>query len=152
MATMQPGFSLPKMSAENAARLVAAFEGRQAIYVEKGILKVRIDGITADLTKRAVSAHVTELPTRGMPYHGQGGLASPIRFEIAGGYLTSFSAYQWSMGYGGFTLYFDTAVIASVTALGASLPRDMDWNERYKQMLDCLDPERTWAQHTRVFE
>ena len=134
------------------ARLAAAFEGRQAIHVEKGIGMLRINGIAADLTERKVSAYVTELPTPGMSHLMPGTNAGPSRFKIVGGYLTLFSAHRWSMGYGGWTLYFDAAAIVSVTALAASLPRDMHWTERYKRVIDCVYLESSWAQPSRVFE
>ena len=36
------------------------FEGREAIYVEKGALRVKVTDISADLAQRCISAEVEE--------------------------------------------------------------------------------------------
>ena len=39
------------------------FEGREAIYVEKGALRVKVTDISADLAQRCIFAEVEEIPT-----------------------------------------------------------------------------------------
>jgi len=52
------------------------FEGREAIYVEKGALRVKVTDISADLAQRCISAEVEEIPATGFPV-GSGGHTRP---------------------------------------------------------------------------
>jgi hypothetical protein len=45
----------------------AQFEGREAIYVEQGALRVRISDISWDTAKLVVAAKIEEIPTPGLP-------------------------------------------------------------------------------------
>ena len=50
--------------------LRARFEGREAIYVEKGALRVRISNIGWDGAKLCITARVEEIATAGFPKGG----------------------------------------------------------------------------------
>lgn len=114
--------------------LKAHFEGKEAIYVEKGVAKVRVFGIVTDVRWRVVEATVQHIPTKGMP-EGRG--FRPQR-QIGAGDLSAFSRSCWEMGYAGSTMYFDPAVIAEVTRLAASFPDHMDEKDRYFRILEYI--------------
>jgi hypothetical protein len=65
------------------------FEGREAIYVEKGALRVKVSDIRGDVARLLISAQVEEIPTPGFPvgsFHAIRRLQpSSLRWSIAGG-------------------------------------------------------------------
>ncbi|MHB8501774.1 MAG: hypothetical protein ACYDCG_16985 [Candidatus Acidiferrales bacterium] len=71
------------------------FEGREAIYIEKGALRVKVSNIRGDVAGLLISAEVEEIPTTGLPagvfYEIQRLEPSPLRWSIEGGYLTDLS-------------------------------------------------------------
>src|SRR5580765_2526793 len=91
----------------NCERLREAFEGRPAIYVEKGVICVRVTNIRYSVTSRQIGADVEEVSTPqvtgGMFHRHHGSLR---RWKIGGGYLTTFSEDTWRAGYGGWSLFF----------------------------------------------
>ena len=86
----------------------AMFEGREAIYIEQGAVRVRISNIRGSASQAIISAEVEEIPTPGLGVgrfrHLPGN--KPLRWTINAGYLTVFSDQLWTMGYGGWSLYF----------------------------------------------
>ena len=48
-------------------QLRARFEGREAIYVEKGALRMRVSDIRGDTSQLHISAEVEEIPTGAFP-------------------------------------------------------------------------------------
>ena len=123
----------------NCEVLRARFEGREAIYVEKGALRVRVTNIRPQ--GLSVFANVEEVITPGL---GVGFFArahppvtGPRRWEI-GGDPTSYSDDSWSMGYGGWTLYFDPEFIQSVINFAARRPNDADPWEGYEAVCNMV--------------
>lgn len=119
--------------------LRARFEGREAIYVEKGALRVRVTNIRS--VGLSVRANVEEIITPGL---GVGFLArehSPItgprRWDI-GGDPTSYTDDSWSMGYGGWTLYFDPEFIQAVIDFAARRPNNADPYEGYMAVCNMV--------------
>lgn len=115
------------------------FEGREAIYVEKGALRVRITNIRSE--GLSVLADVEEVITPGL---GVGFFArthppttGPRRWDI-GGDPTSYSDDSWSMGYGGWELYFDPELIRAVIDFAARRPNDADPFEDYVVVCDMV--------------
>jgi hypothetical protein len=51
----------------NCERLRNAFENREAIYVKRGALRVRVTNIRANAAVQAISADIEEIPTTGFP-------------------------------------------------------------------------------------
>lgn len=132
-------------------RLRANFENREAIYLEKGVLRVRVRNICAH--RDTIAADIEEIPTRGMedtmPHLRL--LPRPLRWKIDGGFLTSFSDSEWSMGYGGWSLHFEPEVVQGLVDLAAAWTADLNTYERYKQALDFIQQHSHHGPHTRVF-
>jgi hypothetical protein len=103
-------------------------EGQEAIYIEKGAARVRVSRVYLNLRKHWISATITLLSTPGMPDSQY----INTRWEIRAGYLTRASTSYWTMGYGGWTLYFDPAVVEGVTALAQAFAEGLSFSERYK--------------------
>lgn len=115
------------------------YENREAIYFEKGVLRVRVHNIHIDTHNRRIEADVEEIFTPGLgtgifykPVWNEG---RPRRWSI-GGQLASCWDVVWTMGYGGWALYFSTAVIEGIVALAASWPADLSPVERHYQILN----------------
>jgi hypothetical protein len=123
------------------AKLRANFEGKQAIYVEKGALLVRVSDIRQGLS--TVAAQIEEIPTPGLPgflgtAHGEG----PLRWTIRAGGFTQFSDHCWQMGYCGWSIYFEPGLIRAVLQLTAEFPPTLDAHERYGQICGVVQQDR----------
>jgi hypothetical protein len=131
--------------AEMCDRLRTRFDGRQAIYVEMGVLRVRVVKIRPRVDRRIVSAEVEEIPTAGLgvgvfPAWREG--RNPLRWKIDAGYLTTFSDDCWSMGYGGWSLFFETALIQDVVDLAARFSDGLCPGKEYEETLRHLYTQR----------
>ena len=125
---------------ENCEKLRDAFEGREAIYIEKGVLRVRVTNIRYKVDARTIRAEVEEVAApnlAGGVFHGRE--PRPLRWRISAGFLTTFSENRWDMGYGGWSLFFAAAVVDGLTNLAADWPADLDAGERYRRAIDFLD-------------
>jgi hypothetical protein len=115
--------------ASNCEELRSRFEGREAIYVEKGLLRVRVTDIHARGGFR-IGADAEEIPTpglgTGMFHQRRLSGASPVRWRFRAGYLTTFSAQSWQMGYGGWSLYFSPVIVQSIVEFAAQLAVNAD--------------------------
>jgi hypothetical protein len=123
-------------------KLRANFEQQEAIYVEKGALRVRVSDICGSVANRTVSATVEEVEAPGL---GVGLFdkrrrkgATPRRWSIAAGYLTTFSEHCWEAGYGGWSLYFDPKAVEAVLELASRFPDEMDTFKRYNEIIRLL--------------
>lgn len=121
----------------NCEELRTRFEGREAIYVECGALRVRVNNIHPRGGFR-IRADAEEIPTPGL---GVGMFHRPppigtnhLRFKIGAGYLTTFSQQSWKLGYGGWSLYFAPEIIQAVVGFAAQLPKNADPDESYRHM------------------
>ena len=118
------------------------FEGREAIYVEKGALRVKVSDVQGDVARLFISAEVEEIPTAGFPagafYEIQRLEPSPMRWSIEGGYLTTFSDHTWHMGYGGWSLFFAPRIVDGILSLALRFPDNLDPFQRYREVLDYL--------------
>jgi hypothetical protein len=101
MARRVPYMSLPNES--RVEQLRSLFEGKEAIYIEKGALHVKVSNIREG-PQLYISADVDDIPTTGFPtgiYRemcGEGG--SPGRWTIGTSDL-HYSGHNWHGGYGG---------------------------------------------------
>lgn len=125
------------------ARLRDRFEGKQAIYVEKGALLVHVSDIRQGLS--TVAAQIEEIPAAGLA--GFVGVPrprrqGPLRWTIRAGCLTEFSDHCWQMGYGGWCMYFEPALVRAVLQLAADFPDTLDANERYRQIVRVVERDR----------
>ncbi len=85
--------------------LQSLFCAREAIYVEKGALRVRVNAIRRDVEKLVISAELSEIPTPGFPARVFCAVLeyepSPQRLTIGAGFMSDFSDSTRYMGYGG---------------------------------------------------
>jgi len=136
------------------------FEGKEAIYIEKGAARVRVTdirgatlagtlrsaGFSLDPSRlphqpagnfESILAVIEEIPTPGLPVWIAGGWGRdtcPFRCEIGAGGLTKFYSDSWSMGYGGWILHFSPALIESVVRLVATFPNDYVPQQSYSRI------------------
>ncbi len=136
-------------------QLRARFEGREAIYVEKGALRMRVSDIRGGATQLSISAEVEELPTPGFPagafYEMPRLEPSPLRWSIEGGYLTDFSEHTWHMGYGGWSLFFAPRIVDGILGLALRFPDNLDAFQRYRKVLDYLKDHEACEPTQRLF-
>jgi hypothetical protein len=124
----------------NCELLRDRFEGREAIYVEKGALRVRVSNIRS--IGLSVGADVEEIITPGL---GVGLFARthppvtpPYRWDIAGD-SAAFSDQCWWMGYGGWALHFDPEILQAVIEFAAQRSKDADPCEGYSELCSLLN-------------
>lgn len=137
-------------------RLRVPFEGREAIYVEMGALRVRVTDIHGNVTQQYVSAEVEEIPTTGLPvgqFHSiKQHEPSSLRWSIGAGYLTAFSDNTWKMGYGGWSLFFAPSIVEGIRSLALQFPDNLDPFQRYKSVLDYLTDHQAHEPTQKLFE
>lgn len=127
----------------NCEVLRTRFEGREAIYVEKGALRVRVSNIhnVHEAQCSSIGADVEEILTPGLrvglfPPYRPG--RSPLRWTIAGD-PTSFSDQSWWMGYGGWCLEFAPEFFQAVIDFAARRPNSADPCEGYSEVCRMLN-------------
>ncbi|HKQ36903.1 MAG TPA: hypothetical protein VJ063_02425 [Verrucomicrobiae bacterium] len=129
---------------EAISRLHGNFEGRQAIYVEKGALLVRVSEIRR--TRTMVAAQIEEIQAPGL---GVGSFADcrsnrkkALRWTIRAGDVSEFTEQCWQMGYGGWSLYFEPRLVQDIMQLAAQFQESLDAFERYKRILAVLQRDQ----------
>jgi len=130
-------------SADTAEQVRDLFEGREAIYVEKGAAHIKVSGIHWNPILKAIKAQVQEIPTAGFPCEHYSG-SCPRRWTIGAGYMTTFSQHTWHVGYGGWSLYFAPEIINGAMNVVSQFPKDLNWFRRYNLILDYLR-QRNWG-------
>ncbi len=140
----------------NHEQLAMSYEHREAIYVEKGALRVRVSQIHIDTSKGVIRAEVEEILSPGLGaglfYRSVWNEGAPRRWKI-GGDLTACYVDDWHMGYGGWSLYFAPHVVEGITSLAAQWPLDLPPYDRYTQVMDWLtDYTVTHAPFKRLVE
>jgi hypothetical protein len=146
---------MPFPAEERVEELRKRFEGKEAIYVEKGALRVRVSDMRWDIAQLYISAEVEEIPTAGFPtgmfYETRRYEPSPLRWSIGGGYLTNFSHHTWYAGYGGWSLFFAPGIIDGVVGLALQFPEELDPFQRYSEVLHYLMDHKAYVPTQRVF-
>jgi hypothetical protein len=128
------------------------YEGREAIYIEKGAIRVRVSNIRG-AEDGLIEAHMEEIPTAGLPIWIRAGgpfsRTSPLRWTIATSSTKNFSPNLWSSPpYVGWTLYFSPKLIEEVVELVSQFPENYYPQLGYRkvmtfisnQTLDSLQP------------
>jgi hypothetical protein len=118
------------------------FDGRRAIFIEQGVVYLRISSMICNTEDRQVQAIVEEIPTLGL----QRNLISfrnpskhrPLKWRIKSGFLTRMSANAWTVGYGGFQLYVSPELVAGIRQLAAGFPTNGHPVEIYNQALKYI--------------
>ena len=129
--------------AATVEKVRASFEGREAIYLEKGAIRVRVSNIrSADLG--TILADIEEIPTAGFPIWIRGGgprpRSHPLRWTIGTSSIRHFSADSWSSPpYVGWTLYFSPKLIEEIVALVSRFPENDPPHLGYGEILTYID-------------
>lgn len=120
-------------------RLRVLFEGREAIYVEKGALRVKVTDIRADVAQQYVSAEVEEIPTTGLPvgalYESKQLWVGPFCWSIGGGYLLTTPAMRVTAAGHCSSL---RGIVQGIQSLALRFPDSLDPFQRYNGVLDYL--------------
>ena len=132
----------------NCERLRQALDNHDAIYVERGALRVRVRNIRANVEVQGISADLEEIPTTGFPEFvdlDRYGLTDkePHRWTISAGNLTSCSVQTWSLGNGGLSLFFGAELVQEVIHLASQFPSGLSRYERYHRILGWLHCHKT---------
>ena len=138
----------------NCEKLRNAFEGREAIYIEKGVLRVCVTNINC--YAHQVYASVEEVPTKGLErslFHRRQihEPTAPLRWKICGGFLTTFSDHTWQAGYGSWSLFFAPDVVRGVVSIASDWPTELGALERYNQAVRFLQDRKAGERSERVF-
>jgi hypothetical protein len=135
---VKTGRQLTAQELLNCKKLCDSFEGREAIYTGKGnsVLIVRVTNIRR-IRSREIHALVEEVPTRGFElcrrrFAARPDEPTPARWKIAAGFLTTFSDHIWTMGYGGWSLYFAPELVNRLRQCAAEWPAEATVEERYE--------------------
>jgi hypothetical protein len=132
------------------------FEGREAIYIEKGVLRVRVSKVVAYPKSRCIEATVHEIPTPGLQpslIHVQffPDEEAPISWTIGAGYLSIFSAHTWAVGYGGWSLTTEPETIEGVVALASTFTSELNAEQRYGKIMEYIYEHPLDEDTRRVF-
>lgn len=140
---------------DRVRRLQILFCTREAIYVDKDALRVRVNAIHRDVEKLVISAELSEIPTPGLP---AGIFCSvleheprPLRLTIGAGFMSNYSDSTWYVGYGGWSLSFAPRIVDGVVALAGQFPEDLHPMERYKAVLRFLEENGAYEPTQRLF-
>lgn len=146
---------MPFPAETRVAELRARFEGREAIYVEKGAIRVRISNMGWDGAKLCITARVEEIATPGFPagvfYDPERNDANPLTWHIGAGYLTTCSEHTWNMGYGGWCIFFSPEIVDGVVGLAREFPADLHPFQKYRDVLKYLNDHNAHEPTERVF-
>lgn len=123
----------------NCEAIRSNFEGREAVYIEQGVLIVRVEDIRPQPDAKVIEAFVEEIPTPGLEcsfFHlRRPNAPTPLRWRIVAGFLSEFSEHCWKMGYHGWSLYFAPEYLSALRSLARQWPPDLDPIDRYKEAL-----------------
>jgi hypothetical protein len=143
----------------NCTRLRERFEGREAVYVDNGALRVRVTNIQANLAAQELTADLEEIPTPGFPRFiglNSAGLRESrgLRWTIYAGNLTAFSDHMWSRGDDGWSMFFHPELVSEVMRFSETYSIGLHTNEyeRYRSILGWVQCH--WSASallTRVF-
>jgi len=147
----------PSANYPGILKLRENFEGREAIYIEKGAIRVRVTNIRVRATDEKgtprpawVSAKVEEITTPGLAVGMRDARLrkpnGPLSWRIGGCRLSSFSDSKWVGGYGGWSLYFDPKIVQGVLDLASRFPDNMDSTARYNQIVMFTQAPRLGSQ------
>ena len=124
------------------------FEGKEAIYIEKGALRVRVSNIHYDNLKgesEYVEVDIEEIPTEGLPVslpkYDRREEPRPLRWKIG----TNIRVHPWyfadywdSPSYVGWSMYFSPELIEGVVALASSFPQDQPSEIGYRRIMSFI--------------
>ena len=126
-----------------AEKVRALYEGREAIYIEKGAIRVRVSNISGAEDVGLIRADMEEIPTAGLPvWIRAGGVfsrPSPLRWTIGTSSTKNFSPNLWSSPpYVGWTLYFSPILIEEVVELVSQFPENYYPQLAYRRVITLI--------------
>jgi len=149
---------MTRNAAANCARLREQFEGREAVYIDNGALRVRVTNIQANLAAQELTADLEEIPTPGFPrFLGLNSVglreSRALRWTIYAGNLTAFSDHMWSRGDDGWSMFFHPEVVSEVMRFSETYSIGLNTSEyeRYRNILGWVQHWSALAVLTRVF-
>ena len=137
------------------ADALRSFDGREAIYIEKGALRVRVEDVRVDIEPRMFHATVREIPTRGFErtsFHRTVPRPSPLQWTIGAGALVAVSQNTLHVGYGGWSLFFAPEVVLGVVELASSWDVTVPEHERYHRVIEWLGAHGAYEKTGSPFE
>jgi hypothetical protein len=130
---------------ETLANIRGCFEGKEAIYVEKGALRVRVGNIRHDHLRgesEVIEADIEEIPTSGLPVSLPGydrrDQSRPLRWRIGTNIILCphYSRHHWSSPtYVGWSMYFSPEIIRGVVNLASKFPHDQVLGIGYSRIM-----------------
>jgi hypothetical protein len=146
---------MPCPAETKVAELRARFEGKEAIYIEQGAVRVRVSDICWDACILGITAKVEEIATAGFPvgvfYESQRDESNPLFWNIGAGYLTTFSEHTWRTGNGGWCIFFSPEIVDGLVGLAREFPEDLHPFGGYREVLKYLDDHNAHEPAERVF-
>ena len=138
---------------KNCRILRERFEGTEAIFVEMGAIRVRVIRVRPKPRWRFVDVLVEEIPTPRLGCGIFDGLpdGKPVRWDVGAGYLSRFSEHNWCMGYGGWRICKDPALVEAVTRLAKTFPADLPGRTRYARIGDLIQGHESYTVSEAVF-
>lgn len=137
------------------AGLIRHFEGRDALYVEKGVLRVRVRSISVDFRGRFVWTEVRESPVDSLPppahFVAAGGGTRPLAWRIGAGPFTRASSQIWKAGYGAWTIFTAPKVIELVLARAAGLDPALPPGRRWQALVTGITERPLDDAHVPLF-
>ena len=137
---------------ETLDRIRTYFEGKEAIYVEKGALRVRVsnirfrDGGSEYSAGDYIEADIEEIPTPGLPVSLPGfdrrDGPRPLRWKIGTNIRVhpGFTPSYWSgPAYTGWSMRFSPKLIEGVVGLTSGFPQDQTPYLGYRQVLNYIN-------------
>ena len=131
---------------ERVDKIRSWFEGRQAIYLEKDVLLVRVSNIRGG---DYIEADIEEIPTAGLPVYlpayDRSGQPRPLRWKIGTNFETHFSPDYWSSQHGRWCMRFSSKLIEEVLVIASQFPEDHSPAIGYRQIRRYIDNQTTDA-------
>jgi hypothetical protein len=133
---------------ETLDKLREYFEGKEAIYIEKGAVRVRVSNIRYDHLRgesEVIEADIEEIPTPGLPVSLPGydrrDRPRPLRWKIGTNIKVQpyfFPNYWDSPPYVGWSMYFSPEIIEGAVNLASEFPQDQPLGIGYSRIMTFI--------------
>jgi hypothetical protein len=133
------------------------FEGKEAIYIEKGALRVRVSNIRQTNFDDYIEADIEEIPTSGLPVSLPGydrrNQPRPLRWKIGTNIKVHphfFPHYWTSAPYVGWSMRFSPKLIEGIVELASGFPPEQLSYYGYHQVQSYIDDQLRKSFRTSV--
>ena len=114
-------------------QLRALFDERDAIYVEKGVLRVRVANVRVNERAQTFRAEIEEIPTRGLV-----NVYGRQRWEVGDERDGLFFSDHFLAGFG-WRIFTDPDVIIAIVDIASKWPHDLRYADRYNEVVRWLE-------------